>query len=203
MRNILAALVLSCALNVAHAISIVDDEKGVDVELPEIDDDLKKIDDSLKSPDDSVPEIKDELPEIKDKAELRDIDKQHEGYNDVMKKYTKDIEWLTHPTVDKVIDAKEPPGKWKKDQKLTVETFDEVVTTDMENVWVVVYIDPRNPDCYTLSIEWEKLTTREEKEMRKVKLGYVDISVRENWKILQDHSKGSKIIHVPAITMYG
>ena len=120
-----------------------------------------------------------------------------------MKKYTKDLEWLTHPSADKIADAKEPPGKWKKDQKLTVETFDEVVTTDMENVWVVVYIDPRKPECYTLSIEWEKLTTREEKEMRKVKLGYVDISVRENWKILQDHSKGSKIVHVPAITIYG
>lgn len=40
MRNILAALLLSCALNVAHAITIVEDEKGVGGELPEIDEDL-------------------------------------------------------------------------------------------------------------------------------------------------------------------
>ena len=74
MRNILAALLLSCALNVAHAISIYDDEQGVDDELPKIDDNLDKIDNALNK-DDSVPEIKDELPEIKDGAELRDIDK--------------------------------------------------------------------------------------------------------------------------------
>jgi len=39
--------------------------------------------------------------------------------------------------------------------------------------------------------------------MRKVKLGYVDISVKENWTILQDHTKGRKISTVPSITMYG
>ena len=52
-----------------------------------------------------------------------------------------------------------------------------MVTTDIENVWVIAYIDPRCRDCLTLSMEWEKLTMIEEKEMRKVKLGYVDISV--------------------------
>jgi hypothetical protein len=88
-------------------------------------------------------------------------------------------------------------------QKLTLETFKEIVTTDVENVWVVAYIDPLCHDCVTLSVEWEKLTMIEEKERRKIKLGYVDISVTENWKIIQDHTKGKKMTHTPAVTMYG
>jgi len=58
------------------------------------------------------------------------------------------------------------------------------VTTDVENVWVIAYVDPRCRDCIELSIEWDKLTMIEEKEKRKVKLGYVDLSVSENWKII-------------------
>jgi len=77
------------------------------------------------------------------------------------------------------------------------------VTTDTQNVWVVAYIDPRCRDCLTLSIEWEHLTEIEEQEMRKVKLGYVDISVTENWQILQDHTKGRRITHTPQVTLYG
>ena len=38
---------------------------------------------------------------------------------------------------------------------------------------------------------------------RKIKLGYVDISVTENWKIIQDHTKGRKLTSTPAITLYG
>jgi len=77
------------------------------------------------------------------------------------------------------------------------------VATDVENVWVVAYIDPRCRDCLILSIEWERLTQIEEIEKRKVKLGYVDISVEENWKIIQDHTKGKRITHTPAVTLYG
>ena len=77
------------------------------------------------------------------------------------------------------------------------------MTTDSQNVWVVAYIDPRCRDCLNLSIEWEHLTEIEEHEKRKVKLGYVDISVTENWKILQDHTKGRRITHTPSVTLYG
>ena len=43
----------------------------------------------------------------------------------------------------------------------------------------------------------------EEKEKRKVKLGYVDLSVAENWKIIQDHTRGKKMTHTPEVTIYG
>ena len=99
--------------------------------------------------------------------------------------------------------AKKPPGKWTDEQKLTLETFKEVVAADVENVWVVAYIDPRCRDCLILSVEWEKLTQIEEKTKRKIKLGYVDISVEENWKIIQDHTKGKKMTQTPAVTLYG
>ena len=110
---------------------------------------------------------------------------------------------LPKPTAKTNEEASTPPGKWTDEQKLTLETFKEIVATDLENIWVVAYIDPRCRDCLILSLEWEKLTQIEEKEMRKIKLGYVDISVQENWRIIQDHTKGKKMTHTPAVTLYG
>lgn len=55
-------------------------------------------------------------------------------------------------------DADKPPGEWTDEQKLTLETFKEIVAADVENVWVIAYIDPRCEDCLILSVEWEKLT---------------------------------------------
>ena len=52
----------------------------------------------------------------------------------------------------------ELPGLWHDEQKLTLETFKEVVATDVDNVWIVAYVDPRCRDCVELSIEWERLT---------------------------------------------
>jgi hypothetical protein len=49
-------------------------------------------------------------------------------------------------------------GLWHDEQKLSLETFKEVVATDVDNVWVVAYVDPRCRDCLSLSIEWERLT---------------------------------------------
>ena len=92
-----------------------------------------------------------------------------------------DIVLAPEPTADYAEEASKPPGHWTDEQQLTLETFKKVVTTDTQNVWVVAYIDPRCRDCLNLSIEWEHLTEIEEHEMRKVKLGYVDISVTENW----------------------
>lgn len=77
------------------------------------------------------------------------------------------------------------------------------MAADVENVWVVAYIDPRCKDCFILSVEWEKLTQIEEKEKRKIKLGYVDISIEENWKIIQDHTKGKRLSATPQVSLYG
>ena len=110
---------------------------------------------------------------------------------------------LPEPLAKTDADAIRPPGKWTDEQKLTLETFKEIVATDVENVWVVAYIDPRCRDCLILSLEWEKLTQIEEREKRKIKLGYVDISVEENWRIIQDHTKGKKMTHTPEVALYG
>ena len=116
---------------------------------------------------------------------------------------TSEIILLPEPLAVTAVEASKPPGKWDETQKLSLETFKEIVATDVENVWVVAYIDPRCRDCLILSLEWEKLTQIEEREKRKIKLGYVDISVEENWKIIQDHTKGKKMTHTPQVTLYG
>ena len=122
---------------------------------------------------------------------------------DIIEEGTSDITLVPEPLAETNLQAEKPPGKWTDEQKLTLETFKEIVATDLENVWVVAYIDPRCRDCLVLSLEWEKLTQIEEREKRKIKLGYVDISVEENWKIIQDHTKGRKMTATPAVTLYG
>ena len=128
---------------------------------------------------------------------LKEADDQNSGTSEI------NVVYVPTPISKTNEEAEKPPGKWTDNQKLTVETFKEIVSTDTENVWVVAYIDPRCRDCLILSLEWEKLTQIETKEHRKVKLGYVDISVEENWQIIQDHTKGKKMTHTPAITLYG
>ena len=122
---------------------------------------------------------------------------------DILADQTSDITLLPEPIATTNEEAEKPPGKWTDEQKLTLETFKEIVANDTENVWVVAYIDPRCRDCLILSLEWEKLTQIEERTKRKIKLGYVDISVEENWKIVQDHTKGKVMTHTPAVTLYG
>jgi len=73
-------------------------------------------------------------------------------------KGTSEVTFVPKPIAEKNDEAKKPPGKWTDEQKLTLETFKEVVATDVENIWVVAYIDPRCKDCMYLSVEWEKLT---------------------------------------------
>jgi len=109
-----------------------------------------------------------------------------------------------HPNEHSSTVPHEREGNWLEEQELTLDVFEEIVTTDTENVWVIAYVDPRTPDSLILSTEWEKLTQIEEKEKRKVKLGYVDVSVVENWKIIQDHTKGKQLnYNKPNITLYG
>lgn len=124
--------------------------------------------------------------------------------NDILdSKSSSEITYLPTPLSATNLEAEKAPGKWTDEQMLTLETFTEIVAADIENVWVVAYIDPRCRDCLILSVEWEKLTQIEEREKRKIKLGYVDISVEENWKIIQDHTKGKKMTQTPAVTLYG
>ena len=68
------------------------------------------------------------------------------------------VTFLPEPTSEINYDNHKPSGHWLNEQKLTVENFKETIEADVENVWVVAYIDPRCKDCYELSIEWEKLT---------------------------------------------
>lgn len=126
--------------------------------------------------------------------ELEAIDEGLVSETDLLSgKSSSAIQFMPKPLAASNEEAHKPPGSWTDEQKLTLETFKEIVAADIENVWVVAYIDPRCRDCLILSVEWEKLTQIEEKTKRKIKLGYVDISVEENWKIIQDHTKGKKM----------
>ena len=130
------------------------------------------------------------------------------GYSDILIHESDEVAHLNdyeqeHALVATNSQSSKLPGMWTDEQKLTVETFKEIVTTDIENVWVIAYIDPRCSECIELSLEWDKLTMIEERERRKVKMGYVDLSVAENWRIVQDHTRGKKLTHAPAISMYG
>ena len=147
------------------------------------------------SPAVTLVEVPDDIAEAVDNGVMDEMEAMHTG--------TSEIKFLPIPTAKSNSYSAKPPGKWDDTQKLTLETFKEIVVTDVENVWVVAYIDPRCRDCLILSLEWEKLTQIEEKEMRKIKLGYVDISVEENWKIVQDHTKGKKLTYTPAVGLYG
>ena len=76
--------------------------------------------------------------------------------------------------------VKKDYGLWEKYYRLETETFKKTVATDTENVWVVAFIDPTCGGCKRLSVQWEKLTTLETITVRKVKFGYMDITVEEN-----------------------
>lgn len=75
--------------------------------------------------------------------------------------------------------------------------------TDTENLWVVAFIDPLCGGCKRLAVEWEKLVTVETVTVRKVKFGYVDISVEANKEILQSYTGGKTVELTPSVFMYG
>ena len=99
--------------------------------------------------------------------------------------------------------VKKDYGLWENYYRLEVETFQKTVVTDTENVWVVAYIDPACGGCKKLATQWEKLTTVETITARKVKFGYVDITVEENREILQTYTAGASIESTPTIYLYG
>ena len=75
-------------------------------------------------------------------------------------------------------------GLWNRSYKVKEETFEQVVIKDVENIWIVAYIDPECGACKKFSIEWEKLRTVETIKYKKVKLGYVDVTLEASRKIV-------------------
>ena len=98
--------------------------------------------------------------------------------------------------------VKKDYGLWENYYRIEVETFKKTVATDKENVWVIAYIDPSCGGCKRLSVQWEKLTTLETISVRKVKFGYVDISVEANKEIITQYTSGSVNL-TPAVYVYG
>jgi hypothetical protein len=94
-------------------------------------------------------------------------------------------------------------GLWEKYYRLEVETFESVVVTDTENVWVIAYIDPSCGGCKRLSVEYERLTTVEQIRIRRVKFGYVDVTVEANASIIQRYTAGKQVQYTPTIFLYG
>ena len=68
-------------------------------------------------------------------------------------------------------------GLWARYYRLEVETFKATVIDDTVNAWVIAYIDPACGGCKRLAVEYEKVTTVEQIKMRRVKFGYVDITI--------------------------
>jgi len=99
--------------------------------------------------------------------------------------------------------VKKDYGLWENYYRLEVETFQKTVVTDTENVWVVAYIDPACGGCKRLATQWERLTTLETITVRKVKFGYVDITVEANREILETYTAGARIESTPIIYLYG
>jgi len=68
-------------------------------------------------------------------------------------------------------------GGWEKFNRLDVATFKSTVLKETESVWVVAFIDPSCRLCQNLSVEWGKLIQLESIGLRKVKFGYIDVTV--------------------------
>jgi glutaredoxin len=78
-----------------------------------------------------------------------------------------------------------------------------VVIRDVENIWIVAYIDPKCGACKKFSIEWEKLRTVETIKYKKVKLGYVDVTLAASRKIVGKYTQGKEVEGTPTLFVYG
>jgi len=83
------------------------------------------------------------------------------------------------------------------------DTFEQVVIRDVENIWIVAYIDPACGACKKFSIEWEKLRTVETIKYKKVKLGYVDVTLEASRKIVGKYTQGKEVEGTPTLFVYG
>ena len=94
-------------------------------------------------------------------------------------------------------------GGWDKFFYMETETFKKTVLTDYANVWVIAFIDPTCSGCRRLAVEWERLTTLESVTTRKIKFGYMDISLDVNKEITEKYTGGRAIDLTPTVLMYG
>ena len=94
-------------------------------------------------------------------------------------------------------------GLWNRSYKVEDEAFEQVVIKDVENIWIVAYIDPACGACKKFSIEWEKLRTVETIKYKKVKLGYVDVTVEGSRKIVGKYTQGKDVTGTPTLFVYG
>lgn len=74
---------------------------------------------------------------------------------------------------------------------------------DTENVWIVAYIDPACGECKKFAIEWERLRTVETIKYRRVRLGYVDITLEASRKVVGKYTAGKDVKYTPSIFVYG
>ena len=94
-------------------------------------------------------------------------------------------------------------GLWNRSYKVKEDTFEQVVIRDVENIWIVAYIDPACGACKKFSIEWEKLRTVETIKYKKVKLGYVDVTLEASRKIVGKYTQGKEVEGTPTLFVYG
>ena len=78
-----------------------------------------------------------------------------------------------------------------------------MVIRDVENIWIVAYIDPACGACKKFSIEWEKLRTVETIKYKKVKLGYVDVTLEASRKVVGKYTQGKDVTGTPTLYVYG
>ena len=68
---------------------------------------------------------------------------------------------------------------------------------------MVAYIDPACGQCKKFAVEWEKLRTVETIKYKKVKLGYVDITLEASRKVVGKYTQGKDVTGTPTLYVYG
>ena len=104
---------------------------------------------------------------------------------------------------EKVEEIKEDANLWKDFNGLTTENFKETVLDDKDNVWIVAFISPMCNSCHVLADDWKELRVKDTVVNRKIKFGYVDVSVETNREILDKFCGDNKIKYTPTVLLYG
>ena len=99
--------------------------------------------------------------------------------------------------------VEEDANLWKDFNGLTIENFKETVLDDKDNVWIVAFISPHCHSCHVLADDWKQLRVKDTVINRKIKFGYVDVSIEANREILDKHCGDNKIKYTPTVLLYG
>mmetsp|Transcript_5876 Transcript_5876/g.7101 ORF Transcript_5876/g.7101 Transcript_5876/m.7101 type:complete len:136 (-) Transcript_5876:1067-1474(-) len=81
--------------------------------------------------------------------------------------------------------------------------FEQTVINDKEHIWVVAFVSPTCHSCHALADEWSKLTSSRAVINRKIKFGYVDISMDSNSSILDKFCGDVEVQYTPTVLLYG